>query len=232
MARKYHTIGQVVKKLKPDFPDLSISKVRYLEDEGLIHPERTKSGYRKFFQKDLDRLESVLRVQKDKFLPLAVIKERIDRPQSNSKRAAATAKGGPRPVLGVASDQKSFPRGEFLKVAGLPESDIDELEKFGLLRPLNSGEERIYGADDLKITALAKHFTALGIEARHLRLFEAAADREISLLWQTLSVEFTMDANRRRKARAELGDLLAKSDELRQVLVARALRLYFGKNLT
>lgn len=182
-TRDYLSIGEVLEGLKPDFPDISISKIRFLESEGLIDPDRTASGYRKFYEPDVALLRHILTLQRDHFMPLKVIKDRL----------AAGEGGGHDPLPSVeaeASDPSSSTRAldlstvqlnreELLKASGLDGDELGGLEEYGILPARDS-----YDGDDLLIAKAAKGFFAHGLEPRHLRLYRQTTERELSLIEQ------------------------------------------------
>jgi DNA-binding transcriptional MerR regulator len=159
-------IGQVLAQLRPDFPDISPSKIRFLEAEGLITPERAESGYRRFAVADIERLRYILTAQRDEYLPLRVIKERL----------SAMDSGDPAPAAVMMT------RSELLAASGADEETLAELEDFGLVR-----HARQYGAPELSITRAAAALREYGIQPRHLRAVKAAADREVSLVEQVVA---------------------------------------------
>jgi len=209
-ARAYLSIGEVLTKLSGDFPDITISKIRFLESEGLIDPQRTPSGYRKFTGTDLERLRYVLLAQRDQYLPLRVIKENLDALDRGLQPAPVS--GGvavPRPSLarvdgeiapsafGESSDIR-LSREELLKASGLTEDALVELESFGLITPRG----RHYDGDALAVARAVAEMNSFGIEPRHLRSFKSAADREIGLIEQVIT-PLTRQKNAESKARAE-----------------------------
>ena len=167
-ARALVGIGQVLEELRQDFPDISPSKIRFLEAEGLIAPERASSGYRRFAVADIERLRFILTAQRDEYLPLRVIKERLDALSGDGAGAAA-----PAPAL---------TRSELLEVTGADEALLAELEDYGLVR-----HARTYGTEALTVVRCAVAVRAYGIQPRHLRAVKAAADREISLVEQVVA---------------------------------------------
>jgi DNA-binding transcriptional MerR regulator len=190
------TIGAVLAALKPDFPDVSISKIRFLEAEGLVTPERTASGYRTFSEDDLERLRYILTAQRDRFWPLKVIRESLDA-LDRGLVADSSAEGvrprAPRPSLDpdvpragalTASSGLRLARAELADASGLDDAALEALETFGLLRPDSTGH---YGEAALSVAHTAAELAAYGIEPRHLRPFRTAADREIGLVEQAVS---------------------------------------------
>ena len=211
-ARAYLSIGEVLSKLRGDFPDITISKIRFLESEGLIEPQRTPSGYRKFTSADLERLRYVLLAQRDHYLPLRVIKENLDAMDRGLEPAPlSSTNAGPRPALGLATvDGEISPsnfapsadlrlsRDELVKASGITDAALTELESFGLITI--SG--RHYDGDALAIAKAVTEMGGFGIEARHLRSFKSAADREIGLIEQVIT-PLTRQKSAESKARAE-----------------------------
>jgi DNA-binding transcriptional MerR regulator len=210
-ARAYLSIGEVLTKLRGDFPDITISKIRFLESEGLIEPQRTPSGYRKFTTIDLDRLRYVLLAQRDQYLPLKVIKENLDALDRGLQPAPQGGVHSPRPTLGLATIDGEFApatfgeqsemrlsREELLKASSLDDSQLVELESFGLIQIRG----RHYDGDALAVAKAVAEMAGFGIEPRHLRSFKSAADREIGLIEQVIT-PFTRQKSTEAKARAE-----------------------------
>ncbi len=168
-ARALVGIGQVLEELRPDFPDISPSKIRFLEAEGLIAPERASSGYRRFAVADIERLRFILTAQRDEYLPLRVIKERLD--------ALSGASGD-----GLVAPPVALTRSELLEATGADEELLAELEDYGLVR-----HARTYGTQALSVVRSAVAVREYGIQPRHLRAVKAAADREVSLVEQVVA---------------------------------------------
>jgi len=167
-ARALVGIGQVLEELRQDFPDVSPSKIRFLEAEGLIAPERASSGYRRFAVADIERLRFILTAQRDEYLPLRVIKERLDAASGDGAGAAASA--------------AALTRSELLEATGADEALLAELEDYGLVR-----HARTYGTEALTVVRCAVAVREYGIQPRHLRAVKAAADRDISLVEQVVA---------------------------------------------
>jgi len=190
-------IGAVLASLSPDFPDISISKIRFLEAEGLVTPARTPSGYRTFDEHDVQRLRYILTAQRDRFWPLKVVREALDA-LDRGLEPAGPADGGARPQVPAAAPDPDLPtasdlnvrdslrltRAEVQQAAGLDEGTFGALVTFGLVRPDSAGH---YGEAALAVARAAGALAAYGIEARHLRPFRNAADREIGLVQQVVS---------------------------------------------
>jgi DNA-binding transcriptional MerR regulator len=202
-ARGYLGISEVLAELRADFPDISVSKIRFLETEGLISPARSPSGYRRFCTADLDRLRFILTAQRDEYLPLRVIKDRLARldqdqqpapgrapapapasgrePARRGHEAQAGSSAGAGAGAGASAEPQPQPllsRRELVETAGLSEALLTELETFGLLRRVG----RQYGSDALEVARTAVALTSFGVEARHLRAVRAAAERETAMV--------------------------------------------------
>ena len=175
-ARAHYGIGEVLAQLSGEFPDVRISKIRFLESEGLIEPARSPSGYRRFSRHDVQRLRYILTAQRDHYLPLRVIRERLDSPDGAAE--LATPAGGD-----AARGGALLSRGELLQAAGLDAKRLDELEEFGLVRRRG----RQYGQDALAVARLVAELSAFGVQPRHLRAVKAAAERETSLIEQVVA---------------------------------------------
>lgn len=172
VARGQFGIGEVLAQLRPEFPDISTSKIRFLEAEGLIEPERTRSGYRKFGVADVQRLRHILTLQRDSYLPLRVIKERLATGESTS----ATTQG-------TAADGDGLTRRQLLDEAGISDAELTELEDYGLIRRVG----RTYGGEALAVARAVMALRQYGVQARHLRAVKAAADREATLVEQVVA---------------------------------------------
>jgi DNA-binding transcriptional MerR regulator len=197
--------------LRGDFSDITISKIRFLESEGLIEPQRTPSGYRKFTASDLDRLRYVLLAQRDQYLPLKVIKDNLDAIDRGLQPAQVGAVATPRPTMNIATidgemapssfgevSEMRLSRDELLKNSGLNEEQLIELEGYGLIAPRG----RHYDGDALAVAKAVTEMGGFGIEPRHLRSFKSAADREIGLIEQVIT-PLTRQKNSDSKARAQ-----------------------------
>jgi DNA-binding transcriptional MerR regulator len=175
-ARAYYGIGEVLAQLSPEFPDVRISKIRFLESEGLIEPARAPSGYRRFSRHDVQRLRYILTAQRDHYLPLRVIKERLDSPDGTAELASPAG-------TAAARGSTLLSRAELLEAAGLDAERLAELEEFGLVRRRG----RQYGQEALAVARLVAELGAFGVRARHLRAIKAAAERETSLIEQVVA---------------------------------------------
>ncbi len=314
---QHHSIGEVLALLQDDFPDITISKIRFLETQGLIRPERTSSGYRKFYEHDLDRLRWILTQQKENFLPLKVIKHRLDSGEhdlaaadpaeadregaaENSTESAgveqgsldltdsATDVGEPAAVSTTAAtleapsiadgavttlppsvpptasavdtassaeaavtaadadDDEAAPSGEgpgvadpsrFLDAgsgvslaaaelaaaAGLSMDQVEQLDEYGLIQARAGGRDKIYGEDALVVCRLAASFAQHGVEARHLRMYKVAAEREAGVFEQVLMPLARQQAAGRSVAATRLAELAALGDGMREAMLRRSL---------
>jgi DNA-binding transcriptional MerR regulator len=226
-SRAFLSIGEVLGQLRPDFPDITISKIRFLEAEGLVEPERTASGYRKFSREDVSRLRYVLTAQRDHYLPLRVIKEHLDAIDRGLEppalhgggpkvpRALVAAEGlpGPDAFLPEVSEVRLSQR-ELLDAAGVEPAQLDQLEQYGLLAPIPGTSH--YDGNALVVAKTVAEMSRFGIEARHLRPFKAAADREIGLVEQVV-----MPLVRQRGPEAR-----ARADEAVRELAALSVKLH------
>jgi DNA-binding transcriptional MerR regulator len=283
--RGYRSIGEVLAEVQDEFPEITISKIRFLESQGLIDPERTASGYRKFYARDVERLRFILRSQKDAYLPLKVIKDRLSRndigspptraditepvpvitadtalpttaepvvsPVASEPVRAPSAAGvtteafpdrvplwmQPKTVAGpaVSLPSVSLESGismsfaELATAAGLTESQLREIESFGLIEGTTLGRDRIYDEDALLVTKLVAGFVAQGLEPRHLRMYRTTVDREAGLFEQVATPlikqrnpQARVEAQRRLDALSDLGQ------QMRAALLRRSLRPYTG----
>ncbi|MDQ1712776.1 MAG: hypothetical protein QOE45_2226 [Frankiaceae bacterium] len=236
-ARKaFLSIGEVLAQLRGDFPDVTISKIRFLETEGLIEPERTSSGYRKFTRDDVGRLRYVLSAQRDRYLPLRVIKahlEALDRglepaegadgsPQVPRALTAVDGLPGPEAFVMDVSDVR-LTRDELATAAGLTLEQLEQLEQYGLVAPRPGGS--YYDGDALIVAKTVAEMSRFGIESRHLRPFRSAADREIGLFEQVVA-PLVRQRNPEARARADetVRELAALSIRLHSALVRAGLK--------
>jgi DNA-binding transcriptional MerR regulator len=214
------TIGTVCRRLKPEFPDISISKIRYLEDQGLLTPKRTQGGYRLFGEDDVERLETILRLQRDEFLPLRVIREELAAGAGRERRKRRTTLG---------SEEEGLELDELCERAGIDPARARELEEFGLLEPRVVHGQRVYSDSDLDVALACETLSRYGIAPRHLRAFRTAADRETGLL-EALVAPALRSRNPERRG-AGIEDLQAMSEaaqELSQLLFTRNVRRLAG----
>lgn len=244
-SRARLSIGEVLGLLRDAFPGLNISKIRFLEAEGLIEPERTPSGYRKFSHRDVERLRYVLTCQREHYLPLKVIRDHLDAIDRGLEPPARNGSSAPQ-VPSVVLDGEGYPaaesftsfrstdswgepgalrlsRAELLTSARIEDVLLDQLETYGLVRPRQGAAP--YDGDALVIAKTAGELAAFGLEPRHLRAFKTAADREIGLVEQVVSpMRRGRDAAASARAEEAIGQLAALSVRLHATLVKAALR--------
>ena len=240
------SIGSVLAQLRAEFPDVTISKIRFLESEGLVQPERTAAGYRQFSATDVERLRYVLAAQRDHYLPLRVIKECLDaRDRGESEpplhgsaerspgrltaqrwpqATPTTERGGSEDLQ--AADTARMTQEELLAAAGITRAVLTQLEQFGLVRP---GPAGFYDTDAVLVARTAQAMTDFGLEPRHLRSFRASADREVGLLAQIVTpVSRQRDPDARARADEVIRELAVLSLRLHALLVKIGLRGVIG----
>jgi DNA-binding transcriptional MerR regulator len=211
------TIGTVRGMLKEEFPDISISKIRYLEDQGLLTPRRTQGGYRLFSEEDVERLETILRLQRDEFLPLRVIRQELASPAARDRKKRRAA--------GLTGEEDELDLAELCERAGIDARLARELEEFGLLAPRTHGGEKRYRESDAEIALACGQLARFGVAPRHLRGFRTAADREAGLIEQLVAPSLRARSPERRRAGLEdLESLAELSQELSRLLFWRAVR--------
>jgi DNA-binding transcriptional MerR regulator len=204
MTRAGVSIGQVLDELRPEFPDISPSKIRFLEAEGLIQPLRSSSGYRRFAVADIERLRFILTAQRDEYLPLRVIKDRLDEVDGTAGGAGEVAPA-------------SMTRSELLTASGAAEGLLAELEDYGLVR-----RARAYGPQALSVVREAVLLAEYGIQPRHLRAVKASADREASLVEQAVA-PMTKQKGSREPALRAARDIAGRIARLHATLVEDGL---------
>ena len=235
-SRARLSIGEVLGQLRGDFPGLNISKIRFLEAEGLIEPERTASGYRKFSHHDVERLRYVLTAQREHYLPLKVIREHLDMIDRGLEPPALAGTGPQVPRVVLAGDGYPSPesfapepselrvsRAELLSSAGIDDSLLEQLETYGLIRRRQGSAP--YDGDALAIAKAAGELAGFGLEPRHLRAFKTAADREVGLIEQVVSpMQRGRDAGAAARAEDAIKQIAALSVRLHATLVKAGLR--------
>jgi DNA-binding transcriptional MerR regulator len=277
--RSHLSIGEVLSLLQEDFPDVSISKIRFLESQGLLDPERTPSGYRKFYDADILRLRWILRQQRENFLPLKVIKDRLargdvdfrelmgpppdlhdapepdgqphlqpvqspvvapasllqeapsPRPQEGGEHHGSLSDEGPRRTLLDGDDSGvTLTMDELCRATGLSAREVGDLERFGMLGGRSLGATTYYDEEALTVARLAAGFRSHGVEARHLRMYKMAAQREVGLFEQLLLPLLRKRSAGARREAAELADELASlGDSLRATMLRQQLRDYLDR---
>jgi DNA-binding transcriptional MerR regulator len=228
-------IGEVLDRLRPDFPGITIPKIRFLEDKGLVKPERTPSGYRKFSTDDIERLRYVLRMQRDHYLPLRVIGEHLDAIDRGLApppiepvvptvpRVALAADGLPSAESFGRRDQVRLSRKELLKIAEISEDQLAQLEQYGLVTPRTGTGH--FDTDALVIATTARELAEFGFEPRHLRAFKTSADREVGLVAQVVAPHKRgRDTAAQARAEETVNEIAALSVRLHATLVKAGLR--------
>lgn len=251
--RNYFSIGEVLGLLLEEFPDITISKIRFLESQGLIEPERSASGYRKFSDTEIERLRFILREQKERYLPLKVIRTRLEgdtsdgaeRPHDDStprgirnvpspgghpaarKSIARAPEATSRSTAKKRDDTSSLTRSELLEELLVSPALLKDLTVSGLVKPRIVGEVELYSASDREIVAVAAKFLELGVDVRHLKGWKHSADREIALFEQRI-VPLLRQRNpaSRDNALVLLNELMDLGEQLRSALVAAGSRQY------
>ncbi len=267
------SIGEVLALLQEEFPDITISKIRFLESQGLLDPDRTPSGYRKFFDADIERLRWILRQQREHFLPLKVIKDRLaeagdavpsdesdgvdphapavelelvgEEPRTDAGDDSADDADGPeaegsgapagrsrrsrkpsgRNPLDSGPTEVSMTVDELARATGLTARQLGELTRYGLMSSRTVAGTTYYDGDALIVANVAAAFLDHGVEARHLRMYKVAAEREAGLFEQVIMPLLKQRSGEHRaRARADLGDLAALGEDLRAAMLREALR--------
>ncbi|MGH3862228.1 transcriptional regulator FtsR [Actinokineospora sp.] len=218
----------MLQRLRPEFPDVTISKIRFLEAEGLIRPDRSPAGYRRFTGDDVERLRFVLAAQRDHYLPLRVIKDQLEQAdRGGADRPLTVAVERIDPDEFAEGSDTRLSRDDVLRQAGVTGVLLDDLEQYGLLA---SGSDGFYDADAVQVARLAAGMADYGIEPRHLRAFRAAADREVGLMEQVVAPMYRQrDPAARDRADSIARELGALSVGLHSLLVKAGLRRITGR---
>ena len=259
--RAHLSIGEVLALLKSEFPDITISKIRFLESQGLIAPERTPSGYRKFYDPDVERLRWILRQQRENFLPLKVIRGRLnqdpdgdaadDEPETERPAVAeinqpVTPPPTPAPAVAVATEtiapaepatdllsagptSVSMTIEELASATSLPPHRLAELESYGLITGSVVGDTSYYDEDAVVVAKLAAGFLDFGVQARHLRMYKSAAEREVGL-FEAVVIPMLKQRNpqARKQAMVALTEMSRLGQNLRAAMVRQALKSYLA----
>jgi len=227
--QKALTIGAVCKQLEREFPDISISKIRYLEDQKLLSPRRTAGGYRLYAPADVDRLRTILRLQRDEFLPLRVIRQELAAGRADSdemaKRRAPDTRAMRRATVAVRGPGSLYRLEEVLDETGADAGLVKELEDYGVIRGERSDGETLYDDTEREIVRAVTELKRFGVGGRNLRVFRTSADREAALLEQILAPALrSRNAERRKEAVEALENLAAIASHLKHLLLIRDLR--------
>jgi DNA-binding transcriptional MerR regulator len=222
--RKALTIGAVAKILSQEFDDISISKIRYLEDQKLLSPRRTPGGYRLYSQEDVERLRTILRMQRDEFLPLRVIRQELATGDFTGTRAEGEG-GARRRAITVDAQVSTLSEDELIDEAGVSEAFLRELQEYGIVHSHRRDGQASYDETDLEIVRAAAELSRFGVAGRNLRVFRTSADREASLLEALLGAQLRSRSQARRKEAIEnLESLAAVCGHLKHLLLVRDLR--------
>jgi DNA-binding transcriptional MerR regulator len=234
------SIGEVLARLRPEFPDITISKLRFLEAEGLVEPHRAPSGYRKYSTEHVDQLRFILAAQRDRYLPLRVIKEQLDAAARGERvlglpAQAAPVSGPPAEAVPTLVTQRIPPRdvadqrmtrAQLIERSGLDEAGLVDLEQYSLLPAPANG---FYGGEALIVARVAAQLAQYGLEARHLRPYRTTADREVGLLAQLVPpLAHHAGPGGRQKALETVHELAALCAQLHGALVRQGLREVLG----
>lgn len=235
-TRNYQSIGEVLVSVKTEFPDITISKIRFLEAEGLIEPERTPSGYRKFYVDDVERLKSILRMQRDEYLPLKVIKDRLlkqgtDAELFDEDGVAIESDGEVAATSSASEELAEAPTGlqmsleEMSAATGVERDRIKELESFGIVCSHGPDGAKYYDGDDYIVLSIVKDFFRFGVEPRHLTMYKHFEEREADF-FETIVAPTLRQKNpdARRAASQALADLAVTSRKFKQALLRSNLR--------
>lgn len=225
-SRDYLSIGEVLEAVRSDFPDVSISKIRFLETEGLIEPERTPSGYRKFFDKDVERLRYILSLQRDHFLPLKVIKERIASRSNGGALAppaplAAAPDRPAEPAPSLMTSEVAMSKEELAGSAGLDDRSFQGLIDFGIL----DGSKQTFDGDDLIAAKAAAGLIAYGVEPRHLKMYRHFAERESAVFEQIVApISRRRDPQAQQDVVRSLAEIMGLAQRFRDAMLRSTMR--------
>jgi DNA-binding transcriptional MerR regulator len=226
--RKALTIGAVAKILSQEFDGISISKIRYLEDQKLLAPRRTPGGYRLYSQTDVERLRAILRMQRDEFLPLRVIRQELATGDFTKPRHDSA--GSIRRAMSVEGSVATLSPDELLDQAGVSETFLRELQEYGIVQARRRNGQLTFDETDLEIVRAAAELSNFGVAGRNLRVLRTSADREAALLEQLLGASLRSRSQaRRREAIENLESLAAITGHLKQLLLVRDLRRLTGE---
>jgi DNA-binding transcriptional MerR regulator len=230
--RKALTIGAVCKILQSEFDDVSISKIRYLEDQKLLSPRRTSGGYRLYSQSDVERLRTILRLQRDEFLPLRVIRQELAAGNDmvlSDGGDRKPASGAVRRAILVDTSRTYLSLEEVVEETGAREELVSELENYGIVQPEKREGRTVYDETDREIIRAANELSRVGVGARNLRVFRSSADREAQLLEALLGPSLrSRNPERRKEALQSLESLAATVSHLKHLLLVRDLRRLAG----
>ena len=228
--QKSLTIGAVCKQLEREFPDISISKIRYLEDQQLISPRRTPGGYRLYVPDDVDRLRTILRLQRDEFLPLRVIRQELTAGKTAAEATDLARPGGGgrkarKPTVGGRDPGALYGLAEVVEDTGADPALVGELIDYGVIKGVQRDGEVLYDDTEREIVRAVAELARFGVGGRNMRVFRTSADREAALLEQLLGPSLrSRNPQRRREAVETLENLAALVTQLKHLLLVRDLR--------
>ncbi len=223
--RKALTIGAVCKILRQEFEDISISKIRYLEDQKLLSPRRTRGGYRLYSQADVEQLRSILRMQRDEFLPLKVIRQELAAGKIGGIRDGNAQGATQRRAIALEEPGGMISMEDLMEQTGASAELVGELDEYGIVQPRQQGGKLSFDETDLEIVRAATELARFGVHGRNLRVFRSAADRESTLLEQILGPSLrSRSQSRREEALESLEGLAATCTQLKHLLLVRDLR--------
>ena len=225
--QKAVTIGAVCKALVQEFPDISISKIRYLEDQKLLTPRRTQGGYRLYSQNDIQRLRTILRLQRDEFLPLRVIRQELagGRSESDVAPAGAERRGPRRAMVSTRDPGALYSLEDVVDETGATPDLVRELVDFGVIKGETRGGTRYYDETEREIVRAVSELARYGVGGRNLRVFRSSADREAQLLQSILAPALrSRNPDRRKEAIEALENLASVTTHLKHLLLIRDLR--------
>jgi DNA-binding transcriptional MerR regulator len=229
--RKAMTIGAVCKALEQEFPDISISKIRYLEDQKLVAPRRTPGGYRLYSAGDVQRLRTILRLQRDEFLPLRVIRQELASGRAANDVAPTSASDGAgarrkrSPSVTAPSSGALYSLDDVIEETRADPRLVSELEEYGVIKGEIRAGTKYYDETEREIVRAVTELARYGVGGRNLRAFRTSADREAALLQQILAPALrSRNAKRRKEAIEALENLAAVTTHLKHLLLIRDLR--------
>ncbi len=224
--QKAATIGAVCKALELEFPDISISKIRYLEDQKLLSPRRTQGGYRLYTQDDISRLRTILRLQRDEFLPLRVIRAELNSGRRDSDVSHPVEKGKLRHATVATRDPGAlYALEDVVQETGADPKLVNELVEFGVIRGELREGRRFFDDTEREIVRAVSELARYGVGGRNLRVFRTSADREAQLLQSILAPALrSRNPERRREAVEALENLASVTTHLKHLLLIRDLR--------
>ncbi len=224
--QKAVTIGAVCKALNQEFPDISISKIRYLEDQKLVTPRRTQGGYRLYTQNDIQRLRTILRLQRDEFLPLRVIRQELAGGRSDREVASpGESRTLRRATVSGRDGGAMYSLDDVVEETGADPSLVRELVDFGVIKGETRGGARYYDETEREIVRAVSELARYGVGGRNLRVFRSSADREAQLLQSILAPALrSRNPERRKEAIEALENLASVTTHLKHLLLIRDLR--------